>query len=272
MKRISNNIDYNSEKIKQLIKMNKDIEYNKERLQEYLKFFNKDIDFVKNATEKYSINSIEFKTKCLYPKFFYKMDTNAEIFNSYNNASELYSLRQLMGRPNKFDGELDIFKFMENKLRKSAVVMDYGCCVGDFSILFSKMGFEVIAIDLDIPTFKFAKQRFINRNLKIETYSVTEAMKPPKLNSKVDFIFCRDVLEHTVNPIEILKYFYNNLNCDGYMYISTMNPGDKIYIGAEHLEKTIKLANTKEYKTFFEKHFINIGMHGLYKKNCNKLL
>lgn len=91
-------------------------------------------------------------------------------------------------------------------------------------------------------------------------------MIPPVLNNKVDFIFCRDVLEHTVNPIEVLQFFYDNLNVGGYMYLSTMNPGDKIYIGAEHLEKTIKLSDTKSYKDFFEDHFVITDMHGLYIK------
>ena len=266
MKKIENNAGRAPEKIKNMIKINPNNEYDDERLQEYLIFFGKDTNFIKEITKEYSIDSIEFKTKCLYPNFFEQMNTNEEIFDSYSKASELYSLRHLMGRPNKFNGEIEIFNFMQRKLHNLAIVMDYGCCVGDFSILFSRMGFQVIALDLDIPTFSFAKQRFKNRNLKIKTYSVSSNMHPPKLDAKVNFIFCRDVLEHTVNPLEVLQYFYDNLDNNGYMYISTMNPDDKIYIGAEHLEKTIKLVDTKEYKEFFNQYFINMGIHGLYKK------
>lgn len=266
MNKKANNNKYNSELIKKMIKIDSNNDYDSERLQEYLNFFKKDISFIKKITKEYTIDSIDFKTKYLYPNFFNQMDTDDKIFDSYDKASELYSLRQLVGRPNKFNGEVNIFNFMHKNLKESSVVMDYGCCVGDFSILFSKMGFKVVAVDLDIPTFDFAKQRFENRNLQIETYSVLKNMQPPEINYTVDFIFCRDVLEHTVNPIEVLQYFYNHLNNDGYMYISTMNPGDEIYIGAEHLEDTIKLANTEEYRKFFNNHFINLGEHGLYKK------
>lgn len=255
-----------SDKIKDMIKINKNKEYNSERLEEYIAFFGKDKKYIEEINNVYPIDSQEYKVKFLYPKFFNNMNTNKTIFDSYNKASEFYSLRQLLGRPNKFENQLEIFDFMDENLNNKSIVMDYGCCVGDFSILFAKMGFKVFAFDLDIDTFKFAKKRFNDRNLNIETYSVLEDMKLPEISQKVDFVFCRDVLEHTVNPIEVLDYFYKNLNDNGYMYISTMNPGEEIYIGAEHLENTIKQAKTEEYRDFFNKHFINIGIHGLYKK------
>lgn len=257
---------FSSDKIKDMIKINKNKEYNEERLEEYLEFFGKDNKFIEKINNRYPIDSQEYKVEFLYPKFFNNMNTNRTIFNSYNNASEFYSLRQLLGRPNKFENQLEIFDFMDENLNDKSIVMDYGCCVGDFSILFAKMGFKVFSFDLDIDTFKFAKKRFKDRNLDIETYSVLEDMKLPEISQKVDFVFCRDVLEHTVNPIEVLEYFYKNLNDNGYMYISTMNPGEEIYIGAEHLENTIRQAKSEEYREFFEEHFINIGVHGLYKK------
>lgn len=257
---------YTSEIIKKMIKINSDNDYDEDRLSEYLKYFDKDNSFINSVEKEFSVDSLEFKTKYLYPKYFSNMNTNENIFNSYNEASEMYSLRQLMGRPQKFDNELQIFNFMSENLNVNAIVLDYGCCVGDFSILFSKMGYKVISVDLDIPTFSFAKRRFKNRKLDIEAFPVSSDMTPPILNTNVDFIFCRDVLEHTVNPIEILQFFYDNLKNDGYMYLSTMNPGDKIYIGAEHLEKTIKLSDTKSYKDFFENHFVVTDIHGLYTK------
>ena len=195
------------------------------------------------------------------------MDNNQDIFNSYKTASLYYSLRQLLGRPEKFEPQLHIFDFMKTNLKPGSTVMDYGCCVGDFSILFGEMGYKVLAYDLDIPTFDFALQRFKNRNLDIKGYKVGQDMCLPEINQKVDFVFCRDVLEHTTNPLEVLQYFYDNLNENGYLYTSTMNPGDEIYIGAEHLETTIKLAKTDQYKEFFEKRFKSTGIKGLYCKN-----
>lgn len=264
--KILKNDGYSSEIIKEMIKVNSDNDYDEDRLSEYLEYFGKDNSFISSIEKEYPVGSLEFKTKYLYPKYFSDMNTKESVFNSYNEASEMYSLRQLMGRPQKFDNELKIFDFMKKNLSANSIVLDYGCCVGDFSILFSKMGYKVISVDLDIPTFSFAKRRFKNRKLDIETFSVHYDMIPPVLNNKVDFIFCRDVLEHTVNPIEVLQFFYDNLNVGGYMYLSTMNPGDKIYIGAEHLEKTIKLSDTKSYKDFFEDHFVITDMHGLYIK------
>lgn len=267
IKRESEVEKFSTERIKNMIKINEKKDYYEERKEEYLNFFNKENKFIDEINIKYPIDSLEYKTQFLYPSFFEKMDSNETIFDSYSEASEYYSLRQLLGRPEKFENQLEIFDFMEENLSKNSIVMDYGCCVGDFSILFAKMGFKVLSIDLDIDTFKFAENRFKNRNLDIACYSILKDMKLPKLSQKVNFVFCRDVLEHTVNPIEVLTFFYDNLADDGYMYISTMNPGEEIYIGAEHLENTIKKAQSEEYREFFEKHFISLGLHGLYKKN-----
>ena len=261
------NIDeLTSEKVKNMIKIDKNNDYEEERLQEYIKYFKKDKNFIEKIEEKYPIASLEYKVDFLYPNFFNSMKNNEEIFNSYGKASEYYSLRQLLGRPNKFEKQIEIFNIMNEKLCKNATVIDYGCCVGDFSILFANMGFDVYAFDLDIETLNFAEQRFKDRNLNIKVFRVKENMKIPTINKKADFVFCRDVLEHTVDPINVLQYFYDNLNEKGYMYTSTMNPGEEIYIGAEHLENTIKQAKTEEYKKFFDDHFESLGIHGLYRK------
>lgn len=255
-----------TEKIKNMIKISERNDYYEECKNEYLKYFHKDNNFIENINNKYLIDSIEYKIDFLYPRYFSSMNSCDEIFNSYSKASEFYSLRQLLGRPEKFDKQLEIFEFMNDNLSTNSTVLDYGCCVGDFSILFAKMKFKVFAIDLDIETFKFAQSRFKNRKLDIQCFSVSNDMSLPQLPKKIDFVFCRDVLEHTVNPLEILTYFYENLSDDGYMYISTMNPGDDIYVGAEHLEKTIMESKTEKYANFFKNHFTNLGIHGLYKK------
>lgn len=257
---------FTTSKIEDMIKIDKNKNYYIERMQEYMDFFKKDSEFIEQINNKFPIDSLEYKINFLYPKFFNNMNNNEEIFDSYENASEYYSLRQLLGRPKKFENQLNIFNIMKKNLKKSSIIMDYGCCIGDFSILFAKMGFKVYALDLDIQTLNFAEQRFKNRNLDINVYRIKKDIKIPCVEEKVDFIFCRDVLEHTTNPIEVLEYFYNNLNEDGYMYTSTMNPGEQIYIGAEHLEDTIKQAKSKKYKEFFDTHFENVGIHGLYKK------
>ena len=259
--------NFTTEQIQKIIMMNKSKTYNEERIEEYLNFFKKDQSFIDEINKKYGIDSLEYKVNFLYPNFFNNMDNNQDIFNSYKTASLYYSLRQLLGRPEKFEPQLHIFDFMKTNLKPGSTVMDYGCCVGDFSIVFGEMGYKVLDYDLDIPTFYFSLQRFKNRNLDIKGYIVGKDMCLPGINQKVDFVFCRDVLEHTTNPLEVLQYFYDNLNENGYLYTSTMNPGDEIYIGAEHLETTIKLAKTDQYKEFFEKRFKSTGIKGLYCKN-----
>jgi 2-polyprenyl-3-methyl-5-hydroxy-6-metoxy-1,4-benzoquinol methylase len=177
-------------------------------------------------------------------------------------------LRQLLGRPDKFNSQINIFNYIEKNLKKDSQVLDYGCCVGDFSILFAKLGFNVTVCDLDIPTLNFAMNRFKNRDLKIKKYGIKEDLLVPKMNDiKFNFIFCRDVLEHVTNPLKILNFFYYALDSNGMIYISTMNPGEKTYINGEHLRMSVEMANTKKYKEFFNNHFSLIdGMFGMYKK------
>ncbi|MDE6407738.1 MAG: SPASM domain-containing protein, partial [Anaeroplasmataceae bacterium] len=262
--------NFTTQKIEKMIMIDDKKEYITERTEEYLSFFKRDKEFIKKINERYAIESLEYKLNFLYPIFFKNMENDKQIFNSYKNASEFYALRQLLGRPEKFESQLHIFDFMKENLKQGARVMDYGCCVGDFSLLFAKMGYSVVILDLDILTFDFALERFKNRSIKVENYRIGENMKVELLRKKVDFVFCRDVLEHTRHPLYILDYFYESLNNDGYLYTSTMNPGDEIYIGAEHLEETILIAKTEKYKKFFEKRFESLGIKGLYKKRERK--
>ena len=261
-----NNHSFSSEEIKQMIKIDPEKGYDQERVDEYCAFFGKNNAFVEEINAQYSIDSLEYKVDFLYPTFFGEMDSNEKIFSSYRDASPYYSLRQLLGRPMKFEPQLEVFDFMRKYLKTGSTVIDYGCCVGDFSILFAKMNYRVIAFDLDIPTFDFAIERFNNRHLDILPVRVSHTQKIPLIKQKAHFVFCRDVLEHTVNPLDVLAYFYQILHDNGFLYISTMNPDEDIYVGAEHLEQTVILTKTREYKKFFEEHFMPLGIHGLYKK------
>lgn len=257
---------YTANQIKQMIKLDEEKEYNEDRLHEYISFFDLDFDNIRSLNEQYPIESTNYKINFLYKNFFEEMTNEEKIFNCYKKAAPYYSLRQLLGRPEKFNQQLIIFDFMSTHLQLGANVMDYGCCVGDFSILFNKMGFNVFAIDLDNSTFSFAKKRFFDRKMNISTVDINDQMELPNIEEKFDFIFCRDVLEHIVNPLAVLQFFYDHMQSNGYMYISTMNPGDEIYIGSEHLRNTILMAKTEQYKNFFKERFMELDIKGLYKR------
>lgn len=257
---------FTTRSIEGLLKIDPNRSFPEERLDEYLKFFKMSRRTVEQLDARYPVGSMEYKVEFLYPTFFQEMGENKEIFDSYRQAAPYYSLRQLLGRPDKFEPQLHIFNFMHSVLSCNSRVLDYGCCVGDYSILFAKMGFQVSAVDLNNPTLNFAESRFAARELNVQVYRVQEDMLVPAISNTFDFVFCRDVLEHVVNPCAVLDFFYSHLNENGFLYISTMNPGDEIYVGGEHLEATIALAKTEEYKRFFERRFKSLNMRGLYKK------
>jgi len=80
-------------------------------------------------------------------------------------------------------------------------LLDVGCNEGTYSIILSKRGFEVDAID--ICDLTIAKER----NDKYETgvNFINMSVESISLNKKYDYVLCSEVLEHLENPEFALK-------------------------------------------------------------------
>jgi len=104
---------------------------------------------------------------------------------------------------------------MDKKLK----ILDIGCGVGDFTIMFAKKGAEVYGIDISKEAINIAKERASNLNNAIFMVGKVETMNFP--DETIDLILSVTVLQHIPDnafPLAV-KNIVRCLKNDGYLII-----------------------------------------------------
>lgn len=83
-------------------------------------------------------------------------------------------------------------------------IVDYGCGVGSDSLHLDKLGYKVIAMDVQGISLTFAKSRFKKYGAKIKTVESNYKSKIPKC----DLILSLDTLEHVFDPYKTLDTMF----------------------------------------------------------------
>lgn len=211
-----------------------------------------------NLTELYRlIKKYGYPTSELYKenfdKAFTRIDPN-ELFASYKEFDLLYTAR-LMLTYNRVDFVVRYLDLISaNKINS---VLDYGCGVSDVGILLAKKGLSVSIADLDTPKLKFTIKRFKSRGLAVIAYSTNDTERLVDITEKFDLIIATEILEHYRHPIDMINYFYEHLNKNGYVYIS-MGKTFKRESGGDHLDESFVEGNSFSYKENFLKKFVSI--------------
>ncbi len=92
-------------------------------------------------------------------------------------------------------------------------VYDFGCGVGTDALFLASQGYDVTLVDVDGPTFNFAKHRFERRGLKARFIESRDDL--PELDTSYDAVLCFDVLEHLPNPEEAVRRLVSALRPGG---------------------------------------------------------
>ena len=141
-----------------------------------------------------------------------------------------------------------------NQLSK---VLDFGCGIGEdgFSLLKEKK--EVYFCDISSRTFEFIKWRVDKKSYKSSFIALTVDNEYSFFKKKkfFDLILCFEVLMHIDNPLKTIKYLYNLLNQNGFLFVTYRFNGN--YSLA--LRKNMKLEQS------IENDMIDIGF-SLYEK------
>ncbi len=98
---------------------------------------------------------------------------------------------------------------------KRGKVLDIGCGNGDYAFNLKKMGFDVLAADMDIERFQYKGQ------IDFKECDVTE--KLPFGDNTFDFIVFSEVVEHLKNPYDVFKELNRILKSGGKIVLSTPN-------------------------------------------------
>ena len=141
--------------------------------------------------------------------------TEAEVKKFYeNNPFPVFSLIAWHHTPYqiKFRNEL-------TKLAKGRV-LDYGGGVGELCVRIYQKGLPVTYADLQGPLFNFARNFFLKHNMPIAMINLSQE----KITGQYDTIFCIDVIEHILNPRDIIKELVLHLNPNGQLVITALEP------------------------------------------------
>ena len=109
----------------------------------------------------------------------------------------------------------DDVKFIE-KFVNSGKMLDVGCSGGFFLENFNS-NFEKFGIEIDPEAVKFANEKtFHNGQVKVECGTIEDI----KFQEKFDLIVMRGSIEHVPNPVDSISRVADNLNKNGYFYIT----------------------------------------------------
>ena len=118
-------------------------------------------------------------------------------------------------------------------------VVDYGCGVGQVSIIGALNGLNMTAVDIEGKTFEFTKWKFKKYGLNVKTI---EIKNDAPLKEKYDAITCFEVLQHVPDIEKTLEHFHDSLNENGLLLVT------RRFIG----NYSLVLKKNEKYEDIFE--------------------
>jgi 2-polyprenyl-3-methyl-5-hydroxy-6-metoxy-1,4-benzoquinol methylase len=99
--------------------------------------------------------------------------------------------------------------------------IDVGAGIGDLVSVAREKGWDAVGLELSNNSVKFSKEIF-GLDL-IQTSLENYIRENPDLVGKIDVISFIGVLEHTPNPLELLRMAHNLFKKDGYIVVQVPN-------------------------------------------------
>ena len=129
----------------------------------------------------------------LYDKVYNKGETNFFTFSSRDISTEVIN-------------ELNY---------KNLEVLEIGCGTGETAFQLANAGSKMVtAFDYSFEAIKKAKTQFTHKNLIFDVKSIDD------ISEKYDCIIMQEVIEHTDQPLEVIKKLSQHLNSKGHLVLT----------------------------------------------------
>lgn len=145
-------------------------------------------------------------------------------------------------------------------------VLDVGCAEGTFAILLSKLGYDVVGVDISSRFVKKARKLAKKEGAGARFYIANVEEDLDIQNGKFDVVVMTEVLEHLISPTKALRNIWNVLKQDGIAIISVPNVLNPVRIVA-NLFKIVP----EDQKTFHLNYYDLIGLDWLLRLNGFKI-
>lgn len=190
----------------------------------------------------------------------FRGDSNKQLEDFYQQNA-LIRIRRDMLHWNKIPTAINLLKQVKEAGLVSGTIIDYGCGVADYGLVFAEAGYKVILVDF-ANLLKFAEWRFKKRGLQCSTIKVTKDNFYPDL-PKVDLVIFGDILEDLPKPLFVLQKVYLSLNTKGLIWTSAY-PIVPFVVDHDHLCR-----ERDACVLFLNGNFEEIK--GLYRKKLNEV-
>ena len=107
--------------------------------------------------------------------------------------------------------------------RENSKILELGSHNGPNLIHYAKKGHELVGVELSQTLIKVFEQNIVREdpNVRNNIRIFNSWIENFQIDEKFDYILCTEILEHVIDPIEILKVAEKHLKEDGEIYITS---------------------------------------------------
>lgn len=227
------------------------VELDKEIIQDIAFYFNiseKEVVWLAKRAEKFH---------CLFWKIL-NPKTKEEINNFYQSTPfYIFELAFWHMKKSQRSFRQEIIKWAKGN------VLDFGAGLGDLSLALKKRGFNVDYADISGKTFNFAKWLFQKRGFQIKMIDLSKE----KLSKQYETIYCIDVVEHLVDPKEMLRDLAGCLKSGGRLIITNIELNEISEIHPMHLKVGVDIKDYLNSLGLFQEKEPWLWVKNKYGKN-----
>lgn len=100
-------------------------------------------------------------------------------------------------------------------------ILDIGCAQGTLALILAEHGYHVTAVDIRPEFLEYARSRYECGDIE---FLCADALQMD-LGRRFDMVFANQVIEHLIQPIDLLRHVHGFVEPNGHAVVTTPNHG-----------------------------------------------